>query len=149
MLVRMRERVVEVRIGQAARVMGLRQRQERRRSTGELVQRGTHGSETRTSARPAPALEIRWSLRTPSGIMPTAQRPRGSTVDIPRHFVIRERNHRIHNPFDEAKLATLGRALRLPAGTRVLDLCCGSGEMLCTWARDLGMSGVGVDLSPD
>ena len=72
-----------------------------------------------------------------------------STVDIPRHFVIRERDHRIHNPFSEAKLATLGRALRLPADTRVLDLCCGSGEMLCTWARDLGMSGVGVDLSPD
>lgn len=70
-------------------------------------------------------------------------------MDIPRQFVIREGDHRIHNPFDEAKLATLGRALRLPAGTRVLDLACGSGEMLCTWARDLGMSGVGVDLSPD
>ncbi|MGI5128685.1 SAM-dependent methyltransferase [Pseudonocardia sp. CA-107938] len=42
---------------------------------------------------------------------------------------------------------TLGAALRLPAGTTVLDLACGSGEMLCTWARDLGYRGTGVDLS--
>jgi SAM-dependent methyltransferase len=32
-------------------------------------------------------------------------------------------------------------------GTRVLDLGSGSGEMLCTWARDYGISGVGVDMS--
>lgn len=53
----------------------------------------------------------------------------------------------MHNPIDEAKLATLGAALRLPPGTRVLDLACGSGEMLCTWARDHGITGTGVDIS--
>jgi SAM-dependent methyltransferase len=37
--------------------------------------------------------------------------------------------------------------LRLEPGTRVLDLGSGSGEMLCTWARDYGIVGVGVDLS--
>jgi len=68
-------------------------------------------------------------------------------MDLPRHFVERERQHRIHNPFDAAKLATLGAALRLPAGATVLDLACGSGEMLCTWARDHGIRGTGVDLS--
>jgi SAM-dependent methyltransferase len=68
-------------------------------------------------------------------------------MDIPRSFTIRESGHRIHNPFSEEKLATLGRALRLPPGTTVLDLACGSGEMLCTWARDLGLTGTGVDLS--
>ncbi len=68
-------------------------------------------------------------------------------MDIPRSFTIRESNHRIHNPLSAEKLATLGAALRLPRGTRVLDLACGSGEMLCTWARDHAMTGVGVDLS--
>jgi SAM-dependent methyltransferase len=68
-------------------------------------------------------------------------------VDLPRYFTIREASHRIHNPFTEEKLATLGRALRPAPGTTVLDLACGSGEMLCTWARDLRLTGTGVDLS--
>ena len=29
----------------------------------------------------------------------------------------------------------------------ILDLCCGKGEMLATWARDHGVTGVGVDIS--
>lgn len=69
-------------------------------------------------------------------------------MDIPRHYTIRESSHRIHNPMTEAKLATLGRALRLPPDARALDLCCGSGELLCTWAREHGITGIGVDLSP-
>jgi SAM-dependent methyltransferase len=68
-------------------------------------------------------------------------------MDLARHFVERERHHRIHNAFDAAKLAALGAALRLPPGASVLDLACGSGEMLCTWARDHGFRGTGVDLS--
>jgi SAM-dependent methyltransferase len=44
-------------------------------------------------------------------------------------------------------LATLGVALRLEPGTRVLDLGSGSGEMLCTWARDHGIFGLGIDMS--
>jgi SAM-dependent methyltransferase len=68
-------------------------------------------------------------------------------VDIPRIFNITESAHRIHNPFTPEKLATLGRALRLEPGTRVLDLGSGSGEMLCTWARDFGIVGIGVDMS--
>jgi len=68
-------------------------------------------------------------------------------VDIPRIFNITESAHRIHNPFTPEKLATLGAALRLETGTRVLDLGSGSGEMLCTWARDHGVVGTGIDLS--
>jgi len=68
-------------------------------------------------------------------------------VDLPRSFTVRESGHRIHNPFDDDKLATLGRALRLAPGSRVLDLACGSGELLCTWARDHGVTGTGVDIS--
>ena len=53
-------------------------------------------------------------------------------MDIPRIFNITESAHRIHNPFTPEKLATLGAALRLESGARVLDLGSGSGEMLCT-----------------
>ena len=68
-------------------------------------------------------------------------------MDIPRIFNITESAHRIHNPFTPEKLATLGAALRLETGTRVLDLGSGSGEMLCTWARDYGVTGTGIDMS--
>jgi len=68
-------------------------------------------------------------------------------VDIPRIFNITESAHRIHNPITPDKLATLGAALRLESGARVLDLGSGSGEMLCTWARDHGVIGVGIDMS--
>jgi len=68
-------------------------------------------------------------------------------MDIPRIFNISESAHRIHNPFTPDNLATLGAALRLEPGTRILDLGSGSGEMLCTWARDHGIVGVGVDMS--
>jgi SAM-dependent methyltransferase len=68
-------------------------------------------------------------------------------LDIPRIFNITESAHRIHNPFTPEKLATLGAVLRLEPGTRVLDLGSGSGEMLCTWARDYGITGVGIDMS--
>jgi len=68
-------------------------------------------------------------------------------MDIPRIFNIAESAHRIHNPITPEKLATLGAALRLESGTRVLDLGSGSGEMLCTWARDYGIIGTGIDMS--
>ncbi|MDO9550775.1 MAG: methyltransferase domain-containing protein [Methanoregula sp.] len=71
----------------------------------------------------------------------------GCTLDIPRIFTITESAHRIHNPLTPENLATLGAALRLEPGARVLDLGSGSGEMLCTWARDYGITGVGIDMS--
>lgn len=68
-------------------------------------------------------------------------------MDIPRIINITESAHRIHNPIRPEKLATLGVALRLESGARVLDLGSGSGEMLCTWARDHGVIGTGIDMS--
>ncbi|WP_370971102.1 cyclopropane-fatty-acyl-phospholipid synthase family protein [Amycolatopsis sp. cg9] len=68
-------------------------------------------------------------------------------MDLPRSFTIRESSHRIHNPLTSRKLAALGEALNPPPGTRVLDLACGSGELLCTWARDHRITGTGVDIS--
>ncbi|MDD5628061.1 MAG: class I SAM-dependent methyltransferase [Elusimicrobia bacterium] len=67
-------------------------------------------------------------------------------MDIPRIFSITESAHRIHDPFTPEKLATLGSALRMKKDTRILDLGSGSGEMLCTWARDHAIVGTGVDL---
>ena len=69
------------------------------------------------------------------------------TLDIPRIFNITESAHRIHNPFTAEKFATLGAVLRLAPHTRILDLGSGSGEMLCTWARDYGIIGSGIDMS--
>jgi SAM-dependent methyltransferase len=68
-------------------------------------------------------------------------------VDLPRSFTIRESSHRILNPFSRQKLATLGEALRLPPGTRMVDFASGKGELLCTWARDHQVTGLGVDIS--
>ncbi|MFI7613531.1 SAM-dependent methyltransferase [Nonomuraea terrae] len=68
-------------------------------------------------------------------------------MDLSRSFTIRESSHRILNPLTPEKLATLGAAIRLRPGASVLDLCCGKGEMLATWARDHGVTGTGVDIS--
>ena len=68
-------------------------------------------------------------------------------MDLPRSFTIRESSHRILNPLTPEKLATLGAAIRLRTDMSVLDLCCGKGEMLSTWARDHGTTGTGIDIS--
>ncbi|MEV4313843.1 methyltransferase domain-containing protein [Actinocrispum sp. NPDC049592] len=68
-------------------------------------------------------------------------------MDLPRVYTIRESSHRIHNPLSREKLAVLGDALSPPPGSRMLDLACGTGEMLCTWARAHGITGTGVDIS--
>ncbi|WP_374771920.1 methyltransferase domain-containing protein [Streptomyces sp. NBC_01310] len=68
-------------------------------------------------------------------------------MDLPRSFTIRESSHRICNPFTSEKLTILGQAISPSPGTRMLDLACGKGEMLSTWARDHGVAGTGVDIS--
>jgi SAM-dependent methyltransferase len=68
-------------------------------------------------------------------------------MDLPRHHTIREGDLRILNPFAPEKLATLGRVIKLTPRSTLVDLCCGKGEMLCTWARDHGITGRGVDIS--
>jgi SAM-dependent methyltransferase len=65
-----------------------------------------------------------------------------------RHHEIAEANHRILDPFTDAKLRLLGEVCGVGPGTRVLDLACGKGELLCRWAEWFGSTGVGVDLSP-
>lgn len=69
-------------------------------------------------------------------------------MSIPRRFTVAESSHRILNPFTDQKLAALGAALNPAPGTTMLDLACGKGELLCTWAREHGTTGVGVDINP-
>ncbi len=64
-----------------------------------------------------------------------------------RFHEISESRHRILNPFTADKLRLLGQICAGDASTRVLDLCCGKAEMLCTWADAHGITGVGVDIS--
>lgn len=64
-----------------------------------------------------------------------------------RFHEIAEEDHRILNPFTDEKLLLLGKVSRVGSGTRILDLACGKGEMLCRWAEVFGVSGHGVDLS--
>lgn len=45
-------------------------------------------------------------------------------MDIPKIFNISESAHRIHNPFTDAKFATLGAVLRLEPETRILYGFC-------------------------
>jgi len=62
-------------------------------------------------------------------------------------YEISHANHRILDPLSDDKIALLGRVARLSTGQRLLDLGCGRGEMLCLWARDHGIGGLGIDLS--
>lgn len=64
-----------------------------------------------------------------------------------RFHEIAEANHRILNPFTDEQLMLLGEICQIDSGTRQLDLCCGKGEMLCRWAAEWGLIGVGVDIS--
>ena len=64
-----------------------------------------------------------------------------------RHHEIAEASHRILDPFTEDRLRLLGDIAGVGPRTRVLDLACGKGEMLCRWAEWFGAGGVGVDLS--
>ncbi len=60
---------------------------------------------------------------------------------------IAESNHRIQNPFTEDKLMLLGEVTRVGPHTRMLDIACGKGELLCRWAARHRVSGHGVDFS--
>jgi SAM-dependent methyltransferase len=64
-----------------------------------------------------------------------------------RHHEIAEAGHLILNPLVEAQLRLIGEICEVGPGTRLLDLACGKGELLCRWAEWFGAGGVGVDLS--
>jgi SAM-dependent methyltransferase len=64
-----------------------------------------------------------------------------------RFHEIAETRHQILNPFVDAQLNLLGDICELHSELRLLDLCCGKGEMLCRWSARYGLHGIGVDIS--
>lgn len=64
-----------------------------------------------------------------------------------RFHEIAETYHRILNPYTEDQLMLLGEICRLSPGMKQLDLACGKAEMLCQWAKNYGIKGIGVDIS--
>jgi len=56
--------------------------------------------------------------------------------------------HTFWNPVSEETMDDLLWALDLAPGARVLDIACGSGELLLRMASQYGVVGVGVDVSP-
>lgn len=64
-----------------------------------------------------------------------------------RFHEIVESGHRILNPFSEAKVRLLAERCGIGEGAHQLDLACGKGEMLCQWAAERGVRGIGVDIS--
>ena len=62
-------------------------------------------------------------------------------------YEITEAGHRILNGITDDKLMLIGEVSRIDADTKILDLACGKGELLCRYAQEFGSSGVGVDIS--
>jgi SAM-dependent methyltransferase len=52
---------------------------------------------------------------------------------------------RLPNPLNEAHLRRLGHAAQVRPSTRLLDVACGGGELLNSWALWYEVSGTGVD----
>ncbi len=69
-------------------------------------------------------------------------------IDVARYHEISESTHRILNPLTPEHLMLVGEICQLRPGARLLDLACGKGEMLCRFAAQLGITGVGVDIFP-
>jgi SAM-dependent methyltransferase len=67
---------------------------------------------------------------------------------IPDRFrPILEQRPAIPGAVPTARLDQIGHSLGLSEGMRMLDLACGSGELLARWSRDHRLIGVGVDSS--
>ncbi len=62
-------------------------------------------------------------------------------------WAIRERDHDIQNPLSPAKLALLADYCRVRDGLRVLDVGCGKGVLLRTWAQQWAIDGTGLKLT--
>ncbi len=63
-------------------------------------------------------------------------------------WAIRERDHDIQNPLSPAKLALLADYCRVRDGLRVLDVGCGKGVLLRTWAQQWAIDGTGLEINP-
>jgi len=61
---------------------------------------------------------------------------------------ISERHMELLNPTTPEKIVKAGRIAGLKPGARVIDFGCGFAEPLMLWAKEFGISGVGIDIRP-
>lgn len=66
---------------------------------------------------------------------------------VARYFDLSAAAMRSLSPVTDEEIARLGEYAGLRTGDTVLDVACGKGEMLCQWAAQYGIAGVGVDIS--
>ncbi len=59
---------------------------------------------------------------------------------------ISERYMELVNPSTPEKVLTIGKALGLKEGSRVIEFGCGYGEVLALWAKQFGVCGTGIDI---
>jgi len=59
---------------------------------------------------------------------------------------ISERNIELIDPLTPEKVLKAGRILKLNEKSRVIDFGCGYAEMLVLWAKEFGISGVGIEV---
>jgi len=69
-------------------------------------------------------------------------------MDLWKYFDITHREHVLCNPMSVEKLEELIALLRLRPGARVLEIATGKGEFIIRLAKQNGIEGIGVDLSP-
>ena len=69
-------------------------------------------------------------------------------MDIWKFYNVTHSYHEVWNPTSRAKLDELVGLLRLNPGSSVLDIACGTGELLTRLAEQYEISGTGVDISP-
>jgi len=69
-------------------------------------------------------------------------------MDTWKFYDVTHRYHEVWNPMSRAKLDELVGLLGLNAGSVVLDIACGKGELITRLAEQYEVSGIGVDISP-
>lgn len=59
---------------------------------------------------------------------------------------ISDRYMELVNPTSPQKVLTIGQMADLKPGNHVIDFGCGFGEVLSLWAKQFGISGIGIDI---
>lgn len=68
-------------------------------------------------------------------------------MDMRKFYSIVHRYHTVWNPVGLEKLNELYQLLRLKRGSKVLDVACGTGEMLVRLYEKYNIKGIGIDIS--
>ncbi|MCK5125372.1 MAG: class I SAM-dependent methyltransferase [candidate division Zixibacteria bacterium] len=60
-------------------------------------------------------------------------------------YNIAERHQDLINPTSEEKITKLGEKMKMNDSTRIIDFGCGCGLPLILWAKQFGISGIGIE----